>query len=641
MSKQTVHLYEFNEFRINVAERLLQRHGADVPLPPKVFDLLLALVERHGQVVTKDQLLSEVWPDTFVEETNLKVYVSTLRKVLGDGNQGATFIETLPKRGYRFAAPVIEVLPHEPAPPARAPELIIEKQSVSRVVIEEQVEPPLLLPQATAARLSMSRPRVLALGGLLIVLASLGWFSWTRWGARTGQVGSLAVMPFTMLAQTPDEEHLGLGLTDALITRLSNVGGLVIRPTSAVLKFTAADRDALALGRKLGVDAVLDGHLQRSGEQVRLTVQLLRTQDGAPLWAESFEEPSGSLFVLQRAVSEKVAHALTLKLTADQQQKLKQDYTANAAAYEAYTRGRYFYSKQNKESLEKAIVYFRQAIELDPNYALAWSGIADCYVAQGSTILSLGATPHRELFVEARAAAERALALDESLADAHVSLGAVLAEEEGEAPHRELRRAIALNPNLAQAHNVYALIFVGEGRYAEALAEVDRARQLDPLSLSINTNRGNILYRARRYDEAVAQYRKVLELDANFVRARYGLGITLGEQKHYEEAITELRKAVEVTKGSSVPLSALGYVYAVAGRRAEAQEVLNRLLALYEQNLVAPLYVALVYTGLGDQEQAFAWLEKIKGRHLMRLTLIDERFDALRQNPRLAALMPQ
>jgi DNA-binding winged helix-turn-helix (wHTH) protein/TolB-like protein len=309
MSKETMRLYEFNEFRINVAERLLQRRGADVPLPPKVFDLLLALVERHGQVVTKDQLLSEVWPDTFVEETNLKVYVSTLRKVLSDGSEGATFIETLPKRGYRFAAPVTKVLPQEMAPPGRPPELVIEKQSVSRVVIEEQLEPPesqtLVIPTTMAPHPPMPRQRMLALGGLLLVLGSLGWFSWTRWGARTTQVGSLAVMPFTMLAQTPDEEHLGMGLTDALITRLSNVGGLVVRPTSAVLKFTAADRDALALGRKLGVDAVLDGHLQRSGEQVRLTVQLQRTADGAPLWAGSFEEPSGSLFALQRAVSEK------------------------------------------------------------------------------------------------------------------------------------------------------------------------------------------------------------------------------------------------------------------------------------------------------------------------------------------------
>lgn len=643
MAKQINHLYEFNDFRINVAERLLQRRGQDVPLPPKVFDLLLTLVERHGQVVTKDQLMTEIWPDTFVEEANLKVYVSTLRKTFGDGGEGEKFIETLPRRGYRFVAEVTEILPNEVE---LVPELVIEKQSVSRIVVEEEVvekEParqmmPLF---ANASRLQIPPRQMMAMGGLLIVALTLGWFSWSHWGYSSWRIESLAVLPFGMLAQVTDDEHLGIGLADALITRLANTGGIVIRPTSAVSKFTAADRDPLELGRRLKVDAVLDGNLQRSGDQIRLTVQLLSTRDGKPLWAESVEEPNGSEFVLQRAISEKLAHSLTLKLTAEQQQKLKKDYTANPAAFEAYTQGRYFYGRQNKEAIEKALVYFRKAIELDPAYALAWAGIADCYIAQSTTITSLGATPHGGLFTEARAAAERAIALDETLADPHVSLGAVLAEAEGDAPHRELRRAIELNPNLAQAHSVYALILVGEARFAEALAEIDLARSLDPLSLGINTNRGNILFRARRYDEAGAQYRKALEMEPNFVRARYGLGMVLGLQKRYDESIAELQKAIELSKGGSVPLSALGYVYAVTGRRAEAEQVLTKLLALNEQKLVSPLYVALVYTGLGDKEHAFVWLEKIKGKHMVRLATLDERFDSIRSDPRLAALMPK
>ena len=639
------HLYEFDEFRINTTERILQRRGQDIPLPPKVFDLLLALVVRHGQVVTKDQLMSEVWPDTFVEETNLKVYVSTLRKALGEGAEGAKFIETLPRRGYRFVGAVTEILPELSSQNGLA-ELVIEKQTVSRIVIEEKDSEPSPVGSSSALA-SLSRiphQRVWALGGLMIALALFGWVSWKRWVADAGQIRSLAVLPFMSLTVTPqssDSEQLGVGLADALITRLSNSGGIVVRPTSAVLKFTAQDRDALALGRKLGVDAVLDGHLQRSGEQVRLTVQLLRTEDGKPLWADSIEEPDGSLFTLQRSVSEKLAHVLILKLSAEQQDKLKKDYTANAAAFEAYTRGRYFYGRQNKEAFEKALGYFRQAIELDPNYALAWAGIADCYNAQSTTITSLGATPNDTLFTEARAAAERAIALDESLADAHVSLGAVLAGDEGEAPHRELRRAIELNPNLPQAHNVYALILVGEGRLPEALAEIDRARELDPLSLSINTNRGNILFRARRYAEATVQYRKVLEMDANFVRAQYGLGIVLGLQKQYDAAIVELQKSVELAKGASVPLSALGYVYAVSGRRAEAEQVLVQLIQKFQEQMVSPLYVALVYSGLGDKEQAFSWLSKLAGKHIVRLTLVDERFDLIRNDPRIQSLLPK
>lgn len=639
------HLYEFDEFRINTTERILQRRGQDIPLPPKVFDLLIALVARHGQVVTKDQLMSEVWPDTFVEETNLKVYVSTLRKALGEGAEGAKFIETLPRRGYRFVGAVTEILPELSSQNGLA-ELVIEKQTVSRIVIEEKDSEPSPVGSSSALA-SLSRiphQRVWALGGLMIALALFGWVSWKRWVADAGQIRSLAVLPFMSLTVTPqssDSEQLGVGLADALITRLSNSGGIVVRPTSAVLKFTAQDRDALALGRKLGVDAVLDGHLQRSGEQVRLTVQLLRTEDGKPLWADSIEEPDGSLFTLQRSVSEKLAHVLILKLSAEQQDKLKKDYTANAAAFEAYTRGRYFYGRQNKEAFEKALGYFRQAIELDPNYALAWAGIADCFNAQSTTITSLGATPNDTLFTEARAAAERAIALDESLADAHVSLGAVLAGDEGEAPHRELRRAIELNPNLPQAHNVYALILVGEGRLPEALAEIDRARELDPLSLSINTNRGNILFRARRYAEATVQYRKVLEMDANFVRAQYGLGIVLGLQKQYDAAIVELQKSVELAKGASVPLSALGYVYAVSGRRAEAEQVLVQLIQKFQEQMVSPLYVALVYSGLGDKEQAFSWLSKLAGKHIVRLTLVDERFDLIRNDPRIQSLLPK
>ena len=522
--------------------------------------------------------------------------------------------------------------------------MVIEKQTISRIVIEEEeTAPSQLQPQQKLPRWQQfPHMSLMAIGGILLVVGALGWISWTRWMANKGQVRSLVVLPFLTLTQpTPDSEQLGIGLADALITRLSNAGGIIVRPTSAVMAHTGRDRDALALARKMGVDAVLDGHLQRSGEQIRLTVQLLRTEDGTPLWADSIEEPTGSLFGLQRSVSEKLAHVLILKLNADQQQKLKKDYTANAAAFEAYTRGRYFYGKQNKEAFEKALEYFRQAIELDPNYALAWAGIADCYNAQSTTITSLGATPHETLFTEARAAAERAIALDETLADAHVSLGAVLAGDEGEAPHRELKRAIELNPNLPQAHNIYALILTGEARLTEALAEIDQARALDPLSLSINTNRGNILFRLRRYDEAVNQYRKVLEMDQNFVRARYGLGIVLGLQKRYDEAIAELQKTAELTKGASVPLSALGYVYGVSGQRAETEQVLAQLLEKYDQKLVSPLYVALVYLGLGDKEQAFNWMSKLAGKHMVRLAMIDERFDPIRDDSRIQSLLPK
>ncbi|MFN7930650.1 MAG: tetratricopeptide repeat protein [Blastocatellia bacterium] len=641
MSKQIHHLYEFDNFRLNVTERLLQHRGEDVSLPPKAFDLLLALVARHGQVVTKEELLNEIWPDSFVEETNLKVYVSTLRKVLSEGAEGTKFIETLPRRGYRFIGDITEVLP-EPAL-----DLIIEKKTLSRIVIEEHETAPTVtnpssaptIPALPPAPLSARRTRRVWIGALLIFLA-IGGFAFYRWLTPPATIQSIAVLPFVTLPPTAsDAEPLGIGLADALITRLSNTGSLIVRPTSAVLKLTAVDRDVVALGRKLGVDAVLDGHLQRSGEQIRLSVQLLRTADGKPLWAESFEEPNGGLFGLQRAVSERLAHSLTLRLTTDQQRKLKKDYTANAAAFEAYMRGRYFYTRQTKESFVKALEYFHQAIELDPSYALAWAGVADCYNAQSTTILSMGATPFLSFTAEARAAAERALALDDLLPEAHLSLAGALADTDHSKVHQEIDRAIVLNPNLAQAYNVYALDLIGDVRLDEALVNAERARKLDPLSVPINTVRGLVLYRLHRYDEAAAQFRRTLELDANFPRAYFGYGMVLEQQGHYDEAIAAYQKCLQLSGGGSVPLSALGHVYAISGRRAEAEQVLTRVLEQYKQNLAVPYYVSLVYAGLGDKEQAFAWLEKQKPHaRFMAMAKTDARFDSLTRDPRFQAL---
>ncbi|HQR36442.1 MAG TPA: tetratricopeptide repeat protein, partial [Blastocatellia bacterium] len=444
-----------------------------------------------------------------------------------------------------------------------------------------------------------------------------------------------------MLGHGPDDEHLGLGLADALITRLTNSGGLVVRSTSAVQKYTAADRDPVELGRRLKVDAVLDGNLQRTGNRVRLTVQLLNTADGKSLWGESVEEQAGDVFALQHSMAERLGTWLTQKLSADQPQPTRKDYTANPAAFEAYTHGRYFYSKQTSENYEKALKYYRQAIELDPNYALAWTGIADCYFSMSSTITTLGAKPNNNYLLESRAAAERAIALDETLAEAHLSLGTILTEKDYPAAIRELERTLELNPNYAQAHNVFSVMLLGIREFKKATAHAMRARDLDPLSISINTNLGMILFCDHRYDEAAAQLRKALELDENLPRARYFLGAVLGMQRRDEEAIVELQKAIQLSKGGMVPSCSLAYVYAVAGRRAEAQEILTRLLAEAESKPILPVYMGMAYVGLGDKERAFQWLEKVKGATLMNVARADPRFDSLRDDPRLAALYSQ
>ncbi|HMV49854.1 MAG TPA: FlgO family outer membrane protein [Blastocatellia bacterium] len=662
MSNQINRLYEFGEFRINVSQRMLERQGKEIPLQPKVFDLLLALVERRGRVVSKDELMNEIWPDTFVEETNLKVNISALRKVLGNGSQEEKLIETLHKRGYRFTAEVSEIfLPVvSPKPPGLAElqelhpelpdlrELIVEKHSFSKVVVEEEdqeeIAPlpgtslPLLSP-ATEKRHGISPRLAVAVGCLLLVAMALGWAAWRHRQQSGPHIESLAVLPFAMLDHGQDDEHLGLGLADALITRLTNSGNLIVRPTSAIQKFTAANRDPVEIGRQLKVDAVLDGHLQRNGRQVRLTVQLLNTQDGAALWAETIEEQEGNAFALQRSASERLGTWLTRKLSPDQKQQPRKEYTTNAAAFEAYAHGRYFQSKQTGESFEKALAYYRQAIELDPAYALAWAGIADCYYAMSATILSLSAKSKNNFFLEARAAAERAVGLDESLAEAHLALGTALTEKDYPAALRELERTLELNPNHAQAHNVYSVMVLGLGEFKKAVEHAAKARNLDPLSVSINTNLGMALFCDHRYDEAAAHLRKALELDANLPRARYFLGAVLGLQRHDEQAIAELKKAIELSNGGLVPTCSLAYVYAVAGRHAEARELVTRMLAEADAKPIPLVYLAMVYAALGDKEQALSCLEKIKGQTLINVARADPRFDLIRHDPKFTSLL--
>ncbi len=654
MTNPHSHLYEFGQFRLDPFKRLLLRDGEPVALTPKLFDTLLALVRNRDQVVDKSELMREVWGDAIVEEGGLTRNISMLRKALGESPDSHNYIVTIPGRGYQFVAEVNECQDEEPS-------LIVETQSITQVVIEEESEE-----ESAAAIVGLSEPvagsdqktvralpvwsrnasitfrqAAVSLGVLaaLAVLIPLGLLFWRQSPTKVSQVRSLAVLPFQFLDSTNDEESLGLGLADALITRLGNTGVITVRSTSAIQQFQSADRNPAEIGRKMGVEAVLDGRVQRVGDQLRLTVQLLRAADGTPLWAESFDEQFTGVLSVQKTISEHVAHALTIKLSAEQQQRLKKDYTSNTAAFEAYVRGRYFWGKQNRESLARAIGYFQQAVEIDPAYALAWAGIADCYVSLAVPVFMMGIEPESETINKARAAAQKAVEMDESLSEARLMLGAALYLMDDAAALRELERAIELNPNQAQGRLYYGTVLFLEGRQEEGLAEVQRARELDPLSAFINTQLGLGFYRLRRYDEANIQLRKTMEMDPNFIRAYWGLGLVYEQQGRYEEAIAEFQKAEQLSNGASVALSALGHVYAVTKRRAEAEQMLARLLALHEQKLASPYIIAIVYAGLGDKDKAFAWLKKINHKYLIAMVINEQYFDPLRDDPRFAELL--
>jgi len=650
-------IYEFAGFRLYATKRLLLCDGKPVALTPKLFDTLLVLVENRERVVDKDELMTKVWGEAIVEEGGIKRNVSMLRKTLGENLAERRYIVTVPGRGYKFVAEVSEWQEEEPS-------LIVENHTVSQIIIEEDdpedeaassvsfdlpeltgselPAPPLRALPVPGRRFPVKSRQALVIGGVLIAVAGLvplGLLFWRQPPTKVSQVRSLAVLPFHFLNSANDEESLGLGLADALITRLGSTGVITVRSTSAIQQYTATGRDPAEIGRKLEVEAVLDGRVQRASDRFRLTVQLLRAGDGSPLWAESFEEQSTNLLSLQKTISEQVARALTLKLTAEQQSRLKKNYTENTAAFEAYVRGRYFWGKQNRESLAKAIGYFQQAIEIDPAYALAYAGIADCYISFAVPQYMMGITPEAEAINKARAAAQRAVELDELLPEAHLMLGAAFFLTGDAAARRELERTLELNPNLAQAHSYYGTALFMEGRHEEGITEIQRARDLDPLSTFFNSNLGLGFHWLRRYDEAVAVLQKTIEMDPNFARAHWGLGLVYEQQKGYDEAIAEFQKAEQLSNGGSVALSALGHIYAVTGRRAEAELILARLLALYEQNLASPYYIAAVYAGLGDKDQAFAWLERIRGTWIVARIGFDHYFDPLRDDPSFADLL--
>jgi TolB-like protein/Flp pilus assembly protein TadD len=458
---------------------------------------------------------------------------------------------------------------------------------------------------------------------------------------RSAAPGSIAVLPFKLLGSEASDEYLGAGMADALITKLSNIRQISVRPTSAVIKYAGKQTtDPLAAGRELGVDSVLEGTIQRRNDRVRVTVQLISVRESRPLWAHSFDERFTDIFTVQDSISAQVAQALTLKLTGEERRLLAKRSTDNVEAYQSYLKGRYFMVRRNEEGLRKAISYFTEAIELEPDYALAYAGLADAHSVLG--FYQFGGLAPDEGYKRARAAATRAIELDETLAEAHTSLALARldVDHDVEGAEREYRRSIELNPNYAAAHHWYSDFLAMMGRQDEAMAEIERAIELDPLSLVINATLGERLFYARRYDEAAAQLRKTLEMDESFGPAHYLLGLTYEQQGMYDEALVELSRARELFGGSPWLVAALGHTLAMAGRRSEAHKALVELKEMSRHGNVSPYDMATVYTGLGEQTQAFEWLQKLRKPQIEHQLKADPRMDRLRLDPRFQEMYP-
>jgi tetratricopeptide (TPR) repeat protein/DNA-binding winged helix-turn-helix (wHTH) protein len=642
MAKPIKHFYQFGSFRLNRAERLLLLDDRPVPLEPKAFDVLVVLLEQSGHLVEKDKLMRQVWPDSFVEEVNLARNISLLRKVLAQGFAEQVCIETVPKHGYRFLPSVSEVCDEQTA-------LVIERTTTASLQIEREE---IIQPEETGlAKLAGTilqqwrkiawrpRPVWLALGGLLVV-ALVFSFRWgVRQGAPTTQIKTIAVLPFKTLGTQDDNEYLGLGLADALITELGRLRQLVVRPTSAIRRYTDVSQDPIAIGQRQGVEAVLDGNVQRTGDRLRVTAQLIRVADGTILWSGRFDQNFTDIFAVQDSISVQVACDLLTRLCGEAGAAALKQQPINIEAYQAYLKGRYFWNKRTMDGFQKAIEYFKQAIELDPTYARAYAGLGDATYFLG------GSDPQTQAESTAKAKAwiKQALALDETLSEAHDSLGLIAMNSDWDwvKAEREYKRAIELDPNYATAHQRYGEFLAYMGRFDEAIAEVKRAQELDPLSLIISTDVAKVYTNARRYDEAIAQYRRALELDPNFEQARGLLALTYAAKGLYEEAEREFHKIEDIANEPGL-LAFQGYVYGAAGKRADAQRVLRQLSELAQRTYVAPYWMTWVYAGLGDKDEAFKWFERIfEDRSAFgAITLkVNPAYDNLRSDPRFTDLL--
>lgn len=627
MSPEANQLYDFGPFRADGLRRLLLRDGQAVPLTSKAFDTLLVLIRNRDRVLDKDALLKAIWPNSFVEEANLAQNVSALRKALGELPGEHRYIATIPGRGYRFVAEVRPLSVVET-------ELTLERRTTAELVVEEEVE------EDVPARRRLPSVRIVAVVAVLLAVG-LGTAGWRIWKDKTGAANltvtrSMAVLPFQSL-DAQGQNALGLGLADAVITKLSNLRELVVRPTSSILKYARPPADPWAAGSELDVEALLEGKVQKAGDRLRVTVQLLRLRDRKPLWAETFDESFTNIFAIEDAISERVAQVLSVKLAQGEQQRLDRRYTANLEAYRNYLDGRYAEFQFTPDGLNQAITYFDKAITIDPSYALAHAGLADAYTTASDWILS-----PREALPKAEAAARHALEFDEGLAEAHSALAhAEMHEWKLADAGKEFNRALALNQNITPIYFAYAEYLAALGRYDESTAQMQKALKIDPLSAEMLFLQGFPDYLRGNFDSAIVADNAAIKAHPDFWPPRMAIGYAYMALGRFPESIAAFETGRGLAPEATINLSGLAAAQARAGNRPEALKVLAQLQKMATEHYVAPFDFVVVYDALGDRNQALDWLEKAyqDQSEMMLFLKVYEPVADLRSEPRFQNLV--
>jgi TolB-like protein/DNA-binding winged helix-turn-helix (wHTH) protein/Flp pilus assembly protein TadD len=624
----------FGVFELDLRAGELRKHGLKIRIQEQPFQVLAMLIEHPGEVVTRQDLHKRLWPaDTFVDfDHGLNKAINKIREALGDSSESPRFVETVSRRGYRFLADVRNA----DAAPARGPELAVQPHPVAGGHARLDHARELAKSQRRLSPLAWTLS-LLAL--LLLLVTSLAAWRLHPWSRPPSAIRSLAVLPLESLSGDASQDYFADGMTDELISDLGQISALRVISRTSVMAYKRARKPLPQIARELNVDAVVEGTVLRSGDQVRVTAQLIDASSDKHLWSQSYEGELRDTLGLQSQVARAIADQIRINLNSQEQSALKTVRTVNPEAYESYLKGRYFWNKRTADGLKVALAYFNQAIDEDPKYAQSYSGLADTYALLGDW--QYAAMTTKEALPKAKAAAIKALELDSGLGEAHNSLAFCLDgfDWNFDSAGKEFRRAIELNPGYATAHHWYAWHLGLLGRYDEAIVEMRKAESLDPLSIIINADLAELLVLAHSYDESIRQSRKTLEMDPSFALAHNQLGQAYLQKQMHNEAIAELQKAVQLSAGSSTCMANLARAYAASGKTSEATKLLVDLKKRSTPTYSHASEIAVIYAALGDKNQAMAWLEKGFEERFNPGVLLRPGFDPLRSDPRFQELV--
>lgn len=620
MQRTCNQIYEFGNFRLEPDERRLLQDGQPVSLTPKTFDTLVLLVERAGHLVEKEELMKALWPESFVEEANLAQHIWMLRKTLGESDTtSGQFIETVSRKGFRFVAPVTT-----------------HRSGEEITAAEDRDEKPARAAEPETGRTRSRLFVILIIAGAL-GLVGYGLYRWIK-RAPVESIKTIAVLPFKPLNAESRNESLEMGMTETLITHLGNLKQIVVRPMSAVRKYSDPQQDPIKAGQELQVDAVLDGSIQKAGDRIRVTVRLTNVHNGSTLWVQQFDENFTDIFNVQDSISQRVANSLPLNLNGEDRQRLTKRYTDSPEAFELYLQAQYLWDNRTAENRKRMFAYYEQAIAKDPNFALAYVGMADLQI----TLVGDNAGPFSEVEPHIRRNLAKALEIDPGLAQARNLLAEVKYQFEFEwaEAEKEFQKAIELNPNAASIHLAYGWYLMTVGRFDEATREMGRAQELDPHSMVITRARGRLLCYRRQPAQAIDHMRRVVDAEPNVPLNHLVLAAAYEQAGMYAQAVEEYIKTSTDTGVPSEMAVSDGEVFKKSGWHAYLQTQKDRLMQRRD-GYVSPMRMASLNTRLGNKDEAFVWLDKAVNERASGIPAlkIDPVYDSLHSDPRFAKLL--